>query len=99
MARRLVLAALAVTALTGCTATPQNTDLSPDTAPTLSRVAIAPGSGAAPAPTALAAPAAPGTVGRRSGPFDDRYELRSPALAGRAVTAKLVVTSDVTNWW
>jgi len=31
MARRLVLAALAAAVLTGCTATPQNTGLSPDT--------------------------------------------------------------------
>lgn len=63
--------------------------------PTPSRVALAPGPTANPAPTTLATPPPPGTVARRSGPFDDRYELRDPALTAGVASARLVVTSDV----
>lgn len=60
-----------------------------------SRAALSPGPTAEPAPATLATPPAPGMVGRRSGPFDDRYELRQTALAGGVASARLVVTSDV----
>lgn len=51
----------------------------------------------APPPAQLSPVPAPGTVGRASGPFDDRYELTAAALRAGEVTARVQVTSDVSG--
>lgn len=89
----LVVGALLVGASSGCAADSGQAGI--PGVPTPSRVALAPGPTANPAPTTLATPPPAGTVARRSGPFDDRYELRDPALTAGVASARLVVTSDV----
>lgn len=52
---------------------------------------------ALPAPAQLGSVPTPGTVGRSSGPFDDRYQLLRATLRAGTVQAVVRITSDVSG--
>lgn len=93
---RTVVAALLVGALAACSSGP-SPDVGARSAVVPTQVALAPGPGPVPALTALPSPPPAGTVERRTGPFDDRYQLLSPSLLDGVAAATLVVTSDVSK--